>query len=262
MASSLSVTELFAPFRADPGDAAVFSDFDGTLAPIVDDPAAARPLPGVVDVLGRLAARYGRVGVVSGRPGAFLQTHLGGRGLFLSGLYGLERVTEDGGVEAVPEAAGWERAVDGVAAADAGLPPGLTLERKGLTAVVHFRADPSLAADAEAWAAARAEAAGLVVHPGRMSYELRPPLRVDKGSVVAEAAGGRRRVVFLGDDVGDLSAFDALDRMAADHGATVVKVGVRSEEAPPELLERADLVVEGPRGTLSVLRGLLDPEGR
>ena len=92
LASSLSVTELLAPFLADPDGTGVFSDFDGTLAPIVDDPATAVPLDGVVDALGDLARRYGRVGVISGRPASFLQTHLGGRGLFLSGLYGLEFV--------------------------------------------------------------------------------------------------------------------------------------------------------------------------
>jgi trehalose 6-phosphate phosphatase len=258
LASSLSVTELLAPFRADPPGAAVFSDFDGTLAPIVDDPAAARPLDGVVDVLSELARRYGLVGVVSGRPAAFLREHLGGRGLLLSGLYGLELVTEDGDVEAVPEAAEWEPVVRSLAAA--GLPPGLSLERKGLTAVVHFRTDPSQARAAEAWAAEAARATGLVVHPGRMSYELRPPLAFDKGTVLAGAVEGRRHVCFFGDDAGDLSAFDALDRMATE-GATVVKVGVQSEEAPAALLESADLVVEGPAGTLSVLRDLLGPSG-
>jgi trehalose 6-phosphate phosphatase len=261
LTSSLSVTELLAPFRADPADAAVFSDFDGTLAPIVDDPAAARPLDGVVEVLTQLAGIYGRVGVVSGRPAAFLNEHLGGRGLLLSGLYGLELVNEDGEVEAVPEAAGWGEAVERVAAdADDGLPPGLSLERKGLTAVVHFRRDPSRAQAAEEWVEAQARATGLAVHPGRMSFELRPPLKFDKGSVLAGAVHDRRHVCFFGDDVGDISAFEALDRMAED-GVTVVKVGVRSEEAPAALLESADLVVDGPAGTLSVLRVLLGPSG-
>ncbi|HET7722531.1 MAG TPA: trehalose-phosphatase, partial [Acidimicrobiales bacterium] len=97
MASSLSVTELLAPFRDDPDRTGVFTDFDGTLAPIVEDPAAARPLPGVVDALAALAGRYGRVGVISGRPASFLAEHLGGRGVFLSGLYGLEFVEEGSG---------------------------------------------------------------------------------------------------------------------------------------------------------------------
>jgi trehalose 6-phosphate phosphatase len=263
LASPLSVTELLAPFRADPAGTGVFSDFDGTLAPIVDDPAGARPLPGVVDVLAELAARYGRVGVISGRPAGFLRDHLGGHGLFLSGLYGLELVDEDGEVQAVPEAASWLPAVeDAAAAGDSQLPAGVAVERKGLTVAVHFRRDPSLAQAAEEWVTAQAGASGLVVHPGRMSYELRPPVECDKGSAVAAAAEGRN-VCFLGDDRGDLSAFDALDR-AAGEGRAVIRVGVKSPEAPAEILDRADVVVDGPEGSLSFLRALVpeDPGGR
>ena len=253
----MSITELLAPFRADPAGTGVFSDFDGTLAPIVDDPAEARPLPGVVDALGQLARRYGRVGVISGRPGAFLQAHLGGQGLFLSGLYGLELVEDDGDVRPVAEADRWRTVVEAVAcAAEAGLPSGVSVERKGLSVAVHHRLDPSREPASKAWAEEQAEATGLVLHPARMSYELRPPIERDKGTVLAEAAEGRRQVCFLGDDRGDLEAFDTLDRMAAE-GATVLKVAVESPEAPEEMLARADLVVDGPQGSLSVLRDLL-----
>jgi trehalose 6-phosphate phosphatase len=255
LGSSLSVTELLAPFRADPEGTGVFSDFDGTLAPIVDDPASAVPLPGVVDALGDLAGRYGRVGVISGRPASFLHTHLGGRGLFLSGLYGLEEATDDGEVRAIEEAEPWRAVIEEVVtAADAA---GLGVERKGLAVTVHYRSDPSRAEAVKAWVDEQAEERGLAVHGARMSYELRPPVQRDKGSVLADAAAGCRQVCFLGDDRGDLSAFDALDRLAGE-GATVVKVGVESQEAPEELLERADVVVEGPEGSLGVLRALLD----
>jgi trehalose 6-phosphate phosphatase len=259
--SSLSVAELLAPFRADPAGTGVFTDFDGTLAPIVDDPAAALPLAGVVEALEALARRYGRVGVVSGRPAAFLQAHLGGHGLFLSGMYGLEVAPEDGGeIRVDPEAEPWRAVVERAAAAAGDLPAGVELERKGLSLTVHYRADPSQAAAAEAWVAAQAEAHGLAVHSARMSCELRPPVERDKGLVVAEAAAGRRQVCFLGDDRGDLSAFDALDRLAAG-GVTALRVAVSSAEAPDELLDRADLVVDGPQGALGVLRALLGPSG-
>ena len=256
MASPPSVTELLAPFRADPDRTGVFSDFDGTLAPIVDDPAAAVPLPGVVDALHALAGRYGRVGVISGRPAAFLQAHLGGGGLFLSGLYGLEEVTVEGEVRAVEEAEPWREVIEQVVAtADA---DGLAVERKGLAVTVHYRSDPSRADAVKAWVDEQAAACGLAVHPARMSYELRPPVERDKGSVLAEAAEGCGQVCFLGDDRGDLSAFDALDRLATE-GVTVVKIGVESPEVPQDILERADIVVEGPEGSLRVLRALLEP---
>ncbi len=257
MASSLTVAELAAPFRADPAGSAVFADFDGTLADIVDDPGGALPRPGVVDVLGRLAAHYGRVGVISGRPAAFLVTHLGGRRLYLSGLYGLESVSQEGDVAVLPEAERWRTVVEEVAArAGDELAPGVTVERKGLSVTVHYRTDPTQQAATRKWAEQAATATGLVADAARMSYELRPPVRRDKGAVLAEAAAGRRQVCFLGDDRGDLSAFDALDRLA-DGGASVVRVAVTSSEAPVELLTRADVVVDGPEGSLSFLRALL-----
>ena len=63
-------------------------------------------------------------------------------------------------------------------------------------------------------------------------------------------------VVVIGDDVGDLAAFAAAERLV-ERGVRTTKVAVRSEEAPPELLSRADLVVDGPPGVLDLLRSLL-----
>ena len=68
----LSPDDLAARLARTPGRTALFTDFDGTLAPIVTDPATARPAPGAIEALARLAGRYRRVAVVSGRPLEFL----------------------------------------------------------------------------------------------------------------------------------------------------------------------------------------------
>jgi trehalose 6-phosphate phosphatase len=253
------VDGLLEPFWADPGAAAVFTDFDGTLAAIVDDPAAARPLPGVGEVMGGLASRFGRVGVISGRPAAFLLEHLGGHGLVLSGLYGLEEASDDRGVQAIPEADRWRPVVEEAAcrAEEELAGAKIGVERKGLSITVHFRSDPSADGVAREWAEGEAARTGLALHPARMSYELRPPIPRDKGSVLADAAAGAGVACFMGDDVGDVSAFEALDRLA-DRGAATLRVGVANDEAPPELLDRADLVVDGPEGALGLLRRLRD----
>jgi trehalose 6-phosphate phosphatase len=81
-------------------------------------------------------------------------------------------------------------------------------------------------------------------------------LRRDKGTALAEAAAGVAAACFLGDDRGDLAAFDALDRLAAD-GVHVTRVAVRSAEMPEELERRADVIVDGPEGALELLRALL-----
>ena len=280
MTSPDPLPRLLAPFLESPARAGVVTDFDGTLAPIVDDPGQARPVPGVVDLLHRLARRYGRVAVVSGRPVAFLAERLdlaahagegeagaGGEGeggtgaLVVSGLYGLERAV-GATVDQHPEARPWEPAVEeAAAAAEREAPAGVRVERKGLSVVVHVREAPHHEAWARGWAEARAAATGLAMHPARLSYELRPPLAVDKGTVVAGLVEGLGAACFLGADVGDLPAFDALDRLAQATGAATLRIGVRSPEAPPELLDRADYQVDGPEGSLELLRRLLPEPG-
>ena len=250
-------------FAAHARSAGVFSDFDGTLAAIVEDPSSARPLAGAADTLEALARRFARVGVISGRPGAFLDEHLGRRGLALTGLYGLEVVTPDG-VRPVAAAKRWRSVVEEVAArAEAERPPALGVERKDLSVAIHFRVSPGYADLAREWVADAAARSGLAVHPARMSYELRPPLPHDKGLVLSQSAAGLSHVLFVGDDRGDLEAFDALDRLTADGpgDVTTARVAVDSHEAPPELLERADVVVEGPEGALRLLQALAGAAG-
>lgn len=246
-------TELFAALLAAPRRAAVFTDFDGTLAPIVDDPEAARPLPGVAGTLGQLARVMGVVAVVSGRPASFLAGHLLVPGVRLVGLYGMEQVRDDGRVVVHPEALRWQEVVEAVArrAMDAA-PAGLLVEHKGLAVTLHYRQAPELAPWAWEWARAEATRTGLAVGPGRMSVELRPPIGRDKGSAVEELLEGVGAACFVGDDAGDLAAFDALDR-AATSGVQVVRVAVRSSESPPGLLARADLVLDGPAAVVSLL---------
>jgi len=246
------VDELLAPWREAPARAVILTDFDGTLAPIVDDPAAARPLPGTEGVLSRLSHRFGRVGVVSGRPVSFLTTHLGGSGAALWGLYGLERAVGDRVVE-VPAARRWREVVAEVAdAAEAEAPAGVGVERKGLSVTLHTRTAPSETAWASAWAARAASGSGLVVHPGRMSVELRPPIDVDKGTAVRELGRDMAAVCFFGDDSGDLPAFAALAELR-DAGAQTLAVAVRSGETPPALIEAADAIAAGPEDVLAIL---------
>ena len=262
---SADISEVFRPLLADPSQTGVFTDFDGTLAPIVDDPSSSVPLEGAVDALAAVARRVARVGVISGRPASFLLQHLGDVPAALWGLYGLERVAQDDGGErevvASPEAEEWRAAVDRAAERLEGdVGERLWVERKGLTLALHFRRAPELEDLAREAAQEAADDTGLALHPGRMSFELRPQVTGDKGTALEEAASGLHAACFFGDDTGDLDAFEALDRLARDEGVATVKVGVRSEEAPADLLERADLVVDGPPGVVEVLR-LLAEEG-
>jgi trehalose 6-phosphate phosphatase len=248
---------LLAPLRAAPDRTAVLLDFDGTVSPIVSDPEQARPLEGVPELLGRLAEQYAVVAVISGRPVSFLQRWLP-RSVLLSGIYGLE-VVRDGVREDRPGVEEWRGVVaEAATAAEADGPEGMTVECKGLSLTLHFRVEPELQDEVRAYAAGEAARSGLVVRSARMSVELHPPIDTDKGTAVREIVGDLGAACFLGDDFGDLPAFDALDELAAA-GRSTVKVAVRSNEAPPEMLARADVVVDGPEGAKDVLEGLLAP---
>jgi trehalose 6-phosphate phosphatase len=233
---------------------AILLDFDGSLAPIVDEPEGARPLPAARPVLARLAAAVDLVAIVSGRPVAFLREHVGVAGVSYVGQYGLERL-EGGAVVVDPSARPFEAAVARIATAAGTELPGAFVERKGSIAVgLHWRTRPELGPSVEAWAARAAADAGLELAPGRMAVELRPPVAMDKGRVVEELAAGRPAAVFAGDDRGDLPAFDALDRMTGDGRLEVaVRVGVRSPEEPPEIVARADVHVAGPAALVDLL---------
>ena len=87
-----------------------------------------------------------------------------------------------------------------------------------------------------------------------------PPVAIGKGRAVCELIGASRAraALYGGDDATDLDAFGALDTLVADGRLdTAVRVGVRSEEGPRDIVSRADIVVDGVQGFRRVLEGLL-----
>lgn len=246
---------------ADLGSALVALDFDGTLAPIVDRPEHAVALPAAVDALHALAPHLRALAVITGRPAAFVADQLGldrlaARVVVLGG-YGRER-WEAGALDAPPPSAQVRRALPDVQALVAAAPPGTCLEDKGAGLAVHVRqtAEPAVAlAEIRPRVLAVARAHGLVVEPGRLVLELRAP-GTDKGAalraLVAELRP--RAVLFAGDDLGDLAAFDVVDALPAE-GIAGVTVCSGSDEVR-EVAERADLVVNGPEGVARLLRAL------
>jgi len=246
--------DVLARFIGQPDDAAIIIDYDGTLAPIVDDPALALPLDGVADLLEQLADRYARVAVVSGRPLAFLLEVLP-HSLILTGLYGLEALSGGQRFDH-PQGGSWREVIDDVASlGEVRGPEGMLVERKGLSLTLHYRTHPEIEAQVGEWAAAQAARSGLRCRPARMSFELHPPIDVDKGTAVRNIAESIASVCYVGDDVGDLSAFDQLDEIDAS-GRRTLRVAVRSGESTPELLARADVVVDGPTGVRDLLQRL------
>ncbi len=241
----------------EPTRSALLVDFDGTLAPVVQDPADAVPVAGAGLALGSLARSLGLVGVVSGRPAAFLGARLGevADRLSLVGLYGLEWF-EGGELRTEPGTEAWRPVLAEVAGeARRCAPEGVTVEDKGLAVTLHVRNSPARLAWAEEHASRAAGRYGLVAHPGRLSVELRPPIEVDKGTVVTRLGRGMAAICYVGDDTGDLPAFAALSSLRTE-GVATLAVAVSSDEAPGGLLAAADLVVDGPEGVAELLSGL------
>ena len=225
----------------DPGRAAVLLDVDGTLAPIVERPEDARVPDETRREVARLAGRYALVACVSGRPRAEVERMLGVDGVAIVGEHGLELA---------PDAERWAEAV-------AAFANGVDwpAERKPLSLSFHFRRvdDEAAALAYLSRVADDAEREGLVPRWGRKVLEIRPPVEADKGTAVKAliARAGADRALYAGDDTTDVDAFRGLDGL--EHA---VRVAVDSGEAPPELLAAADLIVEGTKGVLELLRRL------
>ena len=246
-------------------------DFDGTLSPIVDDPASAHIHPDARDVLVALADQIAAVAVVTGRP-ARQALDLGGleevgnaigdRGkeLYLYGQYGNERWTSTNRriVSPRPPAglATFERELTRVLrrvdAADA------HIEDKGLAVAVHTRRLPDPEGALERLLPPLRELAerhDLVLEPGRHVLEVRSA-GMHKGQVVDRlveevAAGG---FVFAGDDLGDLEAFEAVAALAEGGMPTLLVCSASDEQNA--LHKLSDVVVDGPDGVLDLLRQL------
>jgi trehalose 6-phosphate phosphatase len=226
----------------DPGQAALFLDVDGVLAPIVPRPEDARVPEETRAELRRLNERYALVACISGRAGADAQRIVGIPELVYVGNHGLEL---DG------EAPRWRQRLQEFLE-DVGWP---ATESKGLTASLHYRGSEDEAAARAALedVKARAERAGFVARFGRMVLEVLPPLDVHKGTAVRQLLAERslKRALYAGDDTTDLDGFRALDDLEL-----AVRVAVSSDEGPRELREAAEIVVGGPPEFASLLQRL------
>jgi trehalose 6-phosphate phosphatase len=252
------------PFAAEPQRSALLFDVDGTLAPIVVDPAASKVPESTRKLLQALDRRYALVACISGRRAGEARRIVGLDSITYVGNHGLELLAP-GATEIETQLAS-ERLGAAVrtfaeGAYDARLERlGVRLEDKDVIWALHWRSAPDEAAAREALGAVAtaAEEQGLVPQWGRMVLEIRPPVLADKGTAVAAALDDRslRRAMYAGDDTTDLDAFRKLRELAADERIEALCVGVRSNEGPAAIERDADLVVEGTEGVAHILEAL------
>ncbi|MEU0314459.1 trehalose-phosphatase [Nocardioides sp. NPDC006273] len=248
-------------------------DFDGTLSPIVEDPSTARIHEDAASVLIDLASRVKALAIVTGRP-AGQAVDLGGldaiadaiaemgKEIYVFGQYGNERWSGSDRVVVGPPPP------EGLAAFEAALPEVLSahgaqdayIEEKGLAVGVHTRRFPDPDGLAERLLPPLAELAaehGLMIEPGKQVIEVRAP-GMHKGraieTLVSEVAPGA--ILFGGDDLGDIEAFEAVRAWGKTTGSPTLLVYSHAGPDRGPLAELADLEVAGPEGVLGLLRGL------
>ena len=237
----------------------LLTDIDGTISRIAGHPDDAVVEPTVRQALEGLSQEMTLVGAVSGRSAADAHRIVGIDSMVYSGNHGME-LWRNNRLEQSPLAQRYSphiaevlerlvipRRVDGI-----------YVENKGLTASIHYRnvADQErVEAELLEEVTEQAAASGLRVTRGKMVIEIRPPVDLSKGTAVLELIKEYKLagLLYLGDDVTDVDAFQALHDMRRDRGGHFYSIGVRSNRTPPEITEAADAMVPGVDGVLALL---------
>jgi trehalose-phosphatase len=242
--TSALVDQLLSQLKGAPAEVALFLDFDGVLAPIVDRPEDAYPPAETRAELKRLAGLYGLVAVVSGRAGDDVRDRVAVGGIVYVGSHGLELDRQ---------ADRWRQQIADFASAAPW--PASEIELKGLTVTFHYRHhEDERAAVLELEALAEsAHDEGLVARFGRKLLEVLPPVGSNKGTAVLHLleGAGLTRVLVAGDDTTDLDAFRAVEKL--EHK---VRVAVLAEDSPALLAEHAEVVLGSTEEFLELLRRL------
>ena len=217
-------------------ECALFLDVDGTLLDIAASPEAVVIPPDLPRVLeGLRTAMGGALALVTGREIEVVDRFFAPLKLPVAGVHGAELRLPDGTCKGTPISPALPRITAELDAFVADR-PGLLLERKGRAVAVHYRLNPEVGEEVEAFvrAVVASDGAGLEIQPGKMVVEVRPS-KVDKGLAIAvfleEAPYAGRTPIVLGDDWTDEPGF----RTVNARGGRSIRIG--REKRPTEANE-------------------------
>ncbi len=245
-------------FIDDPRHSGIFLDFDGTISDIVPSPQTAGLNPRAADLLPRLARRY-PLCIMSGRRVVELAALVGTPHTHYVGVHGMEWMEDEPRIDpqVLPHLPILDKAREELRAV---LPAfeGVTLEDKMLALSLHFRQAPEEEGRVVDLAEGLADTLGLKLSRGRMTVELRPPVDIDKGTVIVRMSRGwkLKRALYAGDDLTDVDAYRGLRRLMREGGFEGIAIAVLSEETPVELEAVADITVPGVEALLDLLETL------
>ena len=249
-----------------PRETMIGMDFDGTLAPIIEDPEHAYADSAAVAALAELGPLVGSIVVITGRPAR--------TAVRLGRFAGRPGSGDDGGARSVRgrtlgcgqrgvlRAAGSRGDHPGgggvaVGAGRLGLER-VRIEHKGRAIGIHTREldDPAGAFDRLlSPLTALAQRHSLQIEPGKNVLEIRGH-GIDKGDalrqIVSEKAA--RQVIFAGDDLGDLPAFRAVEQLRTEGIEGLLVCSASHEE--DALTAMSDLILDGPPGVAEWLTRL------
>lgn len=236
----------------------LITDVDGTISPIVEVPDSARVTPTNLGFLSQLQKQLALVAVISGRAAEDVAHRVGLTGLVYVGNHGMETYV-DGKVRVSARAQAYRKTL-----LEAGLDikrnmlKGMRFEDKGVTLSVHYRqteAPEKIAAELAPIMEDIARAHGLNLTQGRMVFEFRPPVKIDKGTAFEELIKSHKLdgAVFIGDDTTDVGAFQTARRLRESGQCLCYGLGVASQGTPRAVLTEADFLVQGVAGVESFL---------
>jgi trehalose 6-phosphate phosphatase len=248
------------------GPAGLVTDIDGTISPIVARPEEAAVLPEARNTLEGLRDKLDVVAVVTGRSVADARRMVGVDGLMYIGNHGLE-VYRNGHPEIVAEAKPWvARLAELLRQVNLNLDPalrsGVIVENKGVSASIHYRLtpDPDEARLHLLELLARGtQTTGIRVEEGRRVLNLLPPLNINKGTAVTRLVTEHKLegVVYVGDDITDAHAFQALQVLRQTQHLATLSIGVVGPETPEAVRQHADAAVPSVTAVAQLLNGVL-----
>lgn len=230
----------------------LLTDLDGTLSELVSDPEDSIVSPQIRDPLAALCRELHLVAVITGRSAIQARRMVAIDDLLYVGNHGLEQWEK--GKLSVPAVVQAHLQVLGelrLSLRSSIAIPGLTFEDKGVSFAIHYRnaPDPEAAALQVQEAVEREGGGSFRQVGGKMVINILPPVELTKGTAVLDLAEshGLESLVYIGDDVTDLDAFRAIDRLVNDGRCEGLKIGVAGADAPGEIAAEADYTLGGVR---------------
>ncbi len=238
---------------------ALICDFDGTLAPIINNPAEAKIPEHAAKVLLALTKEIEIVAIASGRGLEFINNafapYTDGTGrnpIKIFGLYGSQ--TDEEEFKKLHKTSVMDQTLkELILQLIAPLVDKIDLELKDSGLVLHYRNYPDFEEEVLSAAQLVADTFPVLFVRGKKAVELTVAGHTDKGDVIDYIAGYADAVCYIGDDYGDIAAFDKVN--TGTKGG--LSVGVFSEEMPPELYDKCQFILEGTAAVHELLAELL-----